>query len=77
MCIEFPKLGLEVKKYLTRVTLSSFKSSEREIVFDFIKNDIRLNKLAMPQRKIEKRNNELLVLLKDHMLRKFSSYKKE
>jgi hypothetical protein len=28
-------------------------------------------------KQVEKRNNELLVLLKDHMLRKFSSYKKE
>lgn len=77
LCCEFPDLGDQVKKYLTKIALSSFKSSEREIVFDFIKYDTSLETMNLEQRKIEQRNNALLVKLKDHMLRKFSSYKKQ
>lgn len=50
LCCEFPELGLQIKKYLTRVTLCSFKSSKREIVFDFIKHDSSLDLLESKQR---------------------------
>jgi hypothetical protein len=55
---------MEVKSYLSKIALSSFKKSYREIVFDFIKNDNCLEMISEELMK-EKRNNELLILLKD------------